>query len=151
MKSILASVICSFLVILSSQKIFAHGCPVQPDESVVFDMGVDAQLFWQYGPDLGNQSVLFLELKRPGTAIPTSDQFTPEITLESPTGQNVSTPVITPVLSEAGQVKLGEYRIENLDFSSTGIWKMHIKLTHIHGFAETQSIMIDLCARSGFH
>ena len=130
----------------SSQQALAHGCPVQPDESMIYEMGVDAQLFWQYGPEVGDQSVLFVELKRPGTAVPTTDQFEPEIRLESPEGLLGATPRIDPVFSETGQVKNGEFRVSQLDFPVAGSWKLHMKLKDLTGFEEAQSVVVEICA-----
>lgn len=146
MQTIMRVLFFSLSLGFSSQQAWSHGCPVQPDESMIFDMGVDAQLFWQYGPDMGDQSVLFVELKRPGTAVPTSESFLPEVSLESADGTLVSSAQIDPVFNEAGQMKNGEFRISNLQFSAVGSWKMHLKLKDAAGYEEVQSIVIEICA-----
>lgn len=146
MKWTLSTLLLLALILFPFDQSHAHGCPVEPDDSLTFNFGLDAQLIWQYGPEVGNKSVLFINLKKTGTAVPTDLALEPNIVIEGPSIRGAD-PLIAPVLDEKGQVLPGEFRVSNLNFSHLGKWQLHLQLKNTYGVSETQTALVELCGR----
>ena len=131
------------MMMVWGSRAYSHGCPVEPDQVLVYDLGAEAQIFWQYGPDLGDQSVAFVELKIPGTTTPANFITGLAVIMDGTEGKRIT---IAPALDEKGKTLPGEYRLSNLQFPYAGKWKFSIVLTTDQGVSESKSWVVEVCA-----